>query len=494
MDTTRIRLTEKINADLFVADGVDFDPETLAMLQAFYSRSIKSIGDRTENMDSAQVKESLSKYYVGYGHRSIGQCANFTVFLEDVSIFAAKAIQHHPLYNGQETSTRYYNFTERPVVTPFEGESWNDGYVDYVRRLYSVILNHATSAYLERARSAKETELTDAEKRAAKASAFDVARAFLTAGFTTKLSWTTNFDQVQEQLAWLINSPAPELNTIGLSVAEMLHTRYPKAIKDPVDFKSAYLRDCANVTFFDNTERMYVRARSNDRHWWFEENTRYGVNFSAKVPHLEPLWMSDDEIALMRGRNRGEAVPRSFSRYGTYSLFFDIDYGSFRDLHRHRNGNVYFPSYPTDRKLHGWYHLELEQLDILDKPGVGRMNVRDSIEYLYLKLLPSVEDKVAASNPVGSQAHSAAMMYYVPMGTIVKAAMRYDLPQAIYVSELRSARTVHATARLVARSIANAIRYSMPHDIPIHTDSFEGIDSSRGNQTIMERDTNKVID
>lgn len=49
------------------------DPEAVAMLQAFYSRSTEGIQSRLTRLgdDMAGVKKALSKFYVGYGHASI---------------------------------------------------------------------------------------------------------------------------------------------------------------------------------------------------------------------------------------------------------------------------------------------------------------------------------------------------------------------------------------------------------------------------------------
>jgi thymidylate synthase ThyX len=68
------------------------DPEAVAMLQAFYSRSAESIVSRVERLgkDLTSVKAALKKFYIGYGHQSIGDCGTVTVFVENVSILAAK--------------------------------------------------------------------------------------------------------------------------------------------------------------------------------------------------------------------------------------------------------------------------------------------------------------------------------------------------------------------------------------------------------------------
>lgn len=81
-------------------------PELKAMTMARYSRDVGSVTDRlptTEQIeDSTKAAENMQKYYIGYGHKSVGQLAGTDIFFEGVSQIAAKAIENHPLYNGQE--------------------------------------------------------------------------------------------------------------------------------------------------------------------------------------------------------------------------------------------------------------------------------------------------------------------------------------------------------------------------------------------------------
>ncbi|MCI5138224.1 MAG: hypothetical protein D3922_07370, partial [Candidatus Electrothrix sp. AR1] len=90
---------------IFIND--EFDPESSAMMQALYSRSSSSVENHIEQVRKTGSSNFMKSYYVGYGHASIGDCGTTTLFIESVSILAAKAIQDNPLYSGQETSTRY---------------------------------------------------------------------------------------------------------------------------------------------------------------------------------------------------------------------------------------------------------------------------------------------------------------------------------------------------------------------------------------------------
>ena len=60
----------------------------------------------------------MANFYVGYGHKSIGDCGTITLFIEGISMLAAKAIQDWPLYSGQEASTRYVDFSTQAFIDP----------------------------------------------------------------------------------------------------------------------------------------------------------------------------------------------------------------------------------------------------------------------------------------------------------------------------------------------------------------------------------------
>src|SRR5262245_61314676 len=58
-------------------------------------------------LGETDIGKWFKKFFVGYGHKSIGDCG-FTAFaIDKASILSAVAFEHHPLFSGQETSTRY---------------------------------------------------------------------------------------------------------------------------------------------------------------------------------------------------------------------------------------------------------------------------------------------------------------------------------------------------------------------------------------------------
>src|SRR6185369_8011003 len=85
----------------------DLSPEPGAMVQALYSRDPRSVKDHLIQVREKGAEKFMANFYVGYGHKSIGDCGTTSIFVENVSMLVAKAVQDWPLYSGQEASTRY---------------------------------------------------------------------------------------------------------------------------------------------------------------------------------------------------------------------------------------------------------------------------------------------------------------------------------------------------------------------------------------------------
>ena len=107
------------------------DGQAEAMLQALHSRSTGGIESHLRILEEKGAENFMEKFYVGYGHKSIGDCGSVTVFIEGVSMLAAKAVQDWRLYSGQEASTRYVDFSQQKFLNPAgakEGEEIMEGW------------------------------------------------------------------------------------------------------------------------------------------------------------------------------------------------------------------------------------------------------------------------------------------------------------------------------------------------------------------------------
>ncbi|MBP9828132.1 hypothetical protein KBC55_03165, partial [Patescibacteria group bacterium] len=89
-------LIHGVNLKTVVLDG--FSPEDSAMLQALYSRDPKSVLTHVSKVLESGSGKFMERYYVGYNHKSIGDCGSTTVCVEGISMLAAKALQDWRLY------------------------------------------------------------------------------------------------------------------------------------------------------------------------------------------------------------------------------------------------------------------------------------------------------------------------------------------------------------------------------------------------------------
>jgi thymidylate synthase ThyX len=438
----------------------DLNPEEVAMLQALYSRSAESVETHLAKVSVAGSGKFMDNYVVGYNHKSIADCGTTTLFFEGVSLLAAKAIQDHPLYSGQETSTRYIDMAKQPVIDPVLLASLDDRGAAVIKRWMSFYTKHQNRvAATVRARHPRMEEDKEVEyERAIKARTFDIMRGFLPAGITTQLSWHTNLRQAGDHLTHLENHPSPEIHILAKEARAALHAKYPS---------SGLLQSLPSVSGVSSKSAEEAIARAV----WEE---RAGKSFTYGRAAVVPGFGSFGAEALQRGvwdllkdRPRGCVVPHFVAAAGNLCWSFPLDFGSFRDLQRHRNGVCRMPLLTTQLGFEPWY---LEQLDA----------------ELRVEAIDLIDTQTSAIE--GLSGDPVRRQYYTALGFRVGCYVTYSLPAAIYVMEMRSAKTVHPTLRrVVLGEMVPLFRAWFP-DVALHVDeSPDDWTVRRGRQTITEK-------
>lgn len=433
-------------ADIFIVD--DQGPEATAMLQALYSRSGESARTHLEMVQKRGSAKFMESYYVGYGHASIGDCGTTTLFIEGLSILACKAVQDNPLYSGQESSTRYIDFSQQPIIDPISTPeskavlaAWMDFYLNALEPL---------EAYLKDRFPLGEGEKDKVWDTAIKARGFDILRGFLPAGITSQLAWTTNLRQAADKLHLLRHHPLAEVRDVAEGCLAELRQSYPSSFghKDYPQTE-AYL---AQTAFKTN----YLDSR-------FFASDQPDLSFSSTV---DDGLLQAQEGDVIAGRPPRTNLPRYLDGYGQYTCTFDLDYGSYRDLQRHRNGICRIPLLTGERGFHDWY---LEELP----------------EPLARQARALVKTQFAAIDALDGRREDKQYLY--PLGAKVRCQTVYTLPQMIYVIELRSQNTVHSTLRDVMHWMDGELRKRHP-SLTLHTDLEPSkFDVKRGTQTITKR-------
>lgn len=429
--------------DVIIVD--DLPPEAQAMLLALYSRSPMSVRVHLEKIRKVGWERFMSQYYVGYGHKSIGDCGATTICAEHCSMLVAKAIQHNRMYNGQEASTRYLDMENQPVLNPLGrgvGEFIQADWMIFYAKALAELVPYLMEQY---PRLPDEDEKVYA--KAIKAKAFDIARGFLPAGCTTYVGWFTNLRQAWDHLRDLKFHPLKEARMMAGKIHDELLAKYPSSFGFKIyPEQDEYQALCSGATYED-----------------------LSLPFKFHYSHdldLRSLGSSELNRRILTERPPKTELPETFERFGQFSFEFYLDFGSFRDLQRHRSCVQVIPLLTTRHGFHDWY------LDSL----TPRLRVEA------MNLLRTQESRIASINdPLIRQ-------YYVAMGYNVACELTAGLPSAVYIAELRSTQAVHPTLRPIAQRMGNAVKESVP-GIKLHCDM--GPDewtTVRGKHDIVKKD------
>jgi thymidylate synthase ThyX len=437
-------------ADIFIHD--EFDPEALAMMQALYSRSPESVEKHVKKVLSSGSSKFMESYYVGYGHASIGDCGTTTIFFEGVSILAAKAIQDNPLYSGQETSTRYIDFSSQPFFDPVgteDSQQLLNKWIEFYVQATDDIRDHLKSKF-----PLPEQQSEAIWEKAINARSFDILRGYIPAGATTQLSWSTNLRQAYDKLTLLKFHPLEEVRNLAKTTLQILTSKYPssfshRAKPEQDDYYKEYAFDI-NYSNYDGLIR-------SEKEFLFETD----INNEE---------LESDAYNILISRPRGARLPRFLTKYGRYKCRFLMDYGSYRDLQRHRNGLCRIPLLGPKNGFNSWY---LSQI-----PRDMKNDVHKLLDEQYARIA-LLKEKHHLSD--------VDLQYFLPMGANVSCELVYDLPEMVYVTELRSSSTVHPTLRNIAHKMHNILQTNHPA-LKLYSDMEKDVfDIRRGLQDIQNK-------
>lgn len=441
---------------VIVIDGLN--PEDNAMIQALYSRDPKSVLKHFEKLRKDGTKQIMGTFYVGYGHGSIGQCGYTTICLENVSMLVAKAFQDSALYDGQESSTRYLNMSLQATKNP-EGTERGESLQKESMAFYEKVLAELVPDLKLRFPKPKcdKTEPDEIAKfdlnyeKGIKVKAFDIARGFLPAGVTTYLSWTTSLQHAKNRLDILRMHPVLEVSEIADQVLVALKETYPDSFghKEYHD-QVAYNAKCAKeFTYFDLPYQPFTVLKN-----------------TLDVTDLEKY------RGPLENRPQYSLLPWLINECGQIRVTFPIDFGSFRDMQRHRPWVLKMPLLHTQHGFFPWYMEQLPQ------------SLREEAEkHLWLfkkklgKLLMSISREEAQN--------------YIPMGYTVQTETTGGLPEYVYVCELRTQQTVHPTFRIPEQQMATYLKdwfrengFKLSLHVDMNPDAFS---MKRGTQDITKK-------
>ncbi|MDP2705237.1 MAG: FAD-dependent thymidylate synthase [Patescibacteria group bacterium] len=434
---------------LVLNTGAHIHPEAEAMLQALHSRSSEGVRSHMKVLAEKGPDKFMSVYYVGYGHKSIGDCGTGTVFIEGVSMLAAKAVQDWMLYSGQECSTRYLDFGLQRFANPYGTEN-GKAVLEEWRNFY-IALQEPVRAHLREQFPKPAEENEKIYEKAIIARSFDTLRCFLPAGATTNLAWHSNLRQFADKITLLRHHPLSEVRDIAETLEKALQESFPNSFQHKR---------------YDETEK-YNECWMKHSYYFSVDNpcfsecslTHNGVN----VEQLEYY------KAVLERRPPQTELPKFIGACGAVQFDLLLDFGSFRDIQRHRAIVQRMPLLTPHFGFERWY---LEQLPC---------DLREKAECFIARQLKIIESLEVSAEE---------RQYYLPMGYRVPIRISGDLPSLAYLVELRSSPSVHPTLQKKAVMMAEELKdYFGQHGLRLHIQEGAGrFDIKRGKQDIVKKE------
>lgn len=449
MNNKNKHVTKKLENGGFILvlnNEAKIDAQAEAMLQALHSRSTGGINHHLDVLAQKGAENFMERFYVGYGHKSIGDCGSATVFVEGVSMLAAKAIQDWRLYSGQEASTRYVDFSNQIFLSPVgskKGEKIQEAWRDFYLKAQLPVREHLKKQFPK-----KDTEDEKIYEKAIIARAFDITRSFLPAGATTNVAWRMNFRQFADEMMLLRHHPLSEVRDIAETAEKALKKAFPSSFCHPR---------------FENTEKYNQNWMANN--YYYKNNKAKDFSFIKNDINLKDLKIFK---SILKDRPMKTELPPIISTLGMVHYEFLLDFGSFRDLQRHRAVVQRMPLLTTEHGFNDWYLKALPE----------------SLRKKALKFIASQENKIKSL-----KISEEERQYYIAMGYNVVCKVSGDLKALIYLVELRSTRFVHPTLVAQMLKMIDSLKSLFKGTgLVIHTDDEPNrFDIRRGEQDIVIR-------
>lgn len=464
-------------ADIYVIDPVDHNlsAEDTCKLGALYSRSRTPARDHIAKIKETGSSNFMNKWYLGYGgadgsgkpgHGSIGQMGTTNIALEGISVLAAKAVEDHPLFKGQENSTRYLEFKNNGHVIPTSLGLQGADIVSRWMALYVKVKDAVTIELNEL--NTKPDDISDGQwKNTIKAAAFDVASGYLPCTIKTNVFWHTDLDNFNNHAKTMAHYPLQEVRELALTAKNAMSKRYPSSIiMEYSEDHTTYLNYFTVANTYSELSIAVVNTRDSGFSSNVESESRMDISADISITQITE--------EMMTQRPKYMPVPKALKSAGMIKVLGCLDFASFRDLQRHRDGHIPMPLIHADNGFHSWYLNEL--------PKSIRLEVGFEVE----KLLAEIAELQNEKDEGGHTFNMYEGQYLNPMGIRVPVELNWAMPQYVYCCELRTSQTCREPLRRFMQKLSKAMTDSFPWVIMYSDMSENELSTKRGAQDIVD--------
>lgn len=411
-------------------------PELLAASGARYSRNNEGLQSILERIDPENPDKSVDSIFrmIDYGHQSIADMAPVAMFIDGISLWLAYHVWSIcPTASGQESSTRYLNYSAKEAVPPQDlgitgchSDAWKalisecyDAYATALR-LWEDIVDEDPSLTRIPA-ELLEDDSEKAQKKVARMKrnfAFDRARYFL------PVSAPTNVMLLMSARAWsgliqqLLSHPLAEAQKLGELLREELSLVTPRLVKHAT-VKTSFEQGIAAE--MDQVRQLSLKW---DRDYLMNETctphpaTAFLSSFAPSQGICAPandLRFHDNRYAFI-----GSGLSRTAVRFGWEAVAM----AELRDLNRHRTGTKWCPLIPR-----GFYCAQ-DQL-----PHQTHAKAFDK--------LATIGRRAAAAARALLECGDPAYLYWTTLGTQYYFEHTTTADKFLYEAELRTGAGAH---------------------------------------------------
>jgi hypothetical protein len=336
---------------------------TNAYAAARYSRSSLSVEEiateiNYKNIDSGSRLENIVH---GYGHASISDLGSILVCIENISALdAAKFFYRNPTQSGQERSTRYQNFSkpsyqQLPSTVPSVIADKYNSIMQSCYNAYNTLLPLTESALQElfSIDVGNKQELS-----ALKSRTFDTVRYTLPVGHTTSLAAVMSARDWSKNIGWYLGSSLPNERELGTLLFELLtgtgfeNTGYIPEAKElirhaePNNTADKFEQEFVNSFKGVPTSNYYANLFTQSLDTSFKQIEDTGNPLNSIKKNYTAL------LSTFSSKFDVEKFFKTFNHYnqagnlaqtGAFGFEGVMDFGTLKDLNRHRSTERVFP-------------------------------------------------------------------------------------------------------------------------------------------------------
>lgn len=408
----------------------------------------------------ARAEELYEKVFVEYGDDSVAQLGGVHLACEQASNLLTKVLEWGRLMSYLEQSTRVtaydsrlggrYRYHRDPQLVGSRFGARYVGEIDRMFESYTAITKQVTDHL--RTTGDRPAGVSDiAHRHATQARAFDATRGLLPAAALSNVGMYGSGQAFESLLIRLRSHPLPEARSYGALMLDELRKVIPSFVQrvDQPELGGKWSRYLADTR--RNTAAVVDELFESERPGPVPPVTLVDFDPAAEDKLLAAICYpftdlsetqvaariaalgTDERVAILRSyvgerTDRRHKPGRAFERSG---YRFDVlsDYGSFRDLQRHRMMTIDWQPLNT---AHGF-----------DRPALvddaGATERFDETMQRSADLFATLGDEFPDQAP-----------YAVAMAYRVRYVMQFNARQAIHVLELRSGPQAHPAYRQIA--------------------------------------------